>query len=166
MDVAQKRHPQDGKIVSRIRGREIDMRVGTYPAEYGENVTIRILDRQAVLVDLDKLGFNPVHKKRFEEVLTYPSGMILVTGPTGSGKTTTLYSAINHLRAKNKKIITVEDPVEYTLPGITQAQFNVASGISYDTFLKAMMRQDPDVIMVGEIRDSTAAEYSASAYRT
>ena len=166
LDVAQKRQPQDGRISSKIRGREIDMRVATYPAEFGENVTIRILDRQAVLVDMNKLGFNPVHKKKYEEVLNYPSGMILITGPTGSGKTTTLYSSINNLREKNKKIITVEDPVEYTLPGITQAQYSVASGVTYDTFLKAMMRQDPDVIMVGEIRDHAAAEVTVQAALT
>lgn len=166
LDVAQKRQPQDGRISSKIRGREIDMRVATYPAEYGENVTIRILDRQAVLVDLAKLGFNPVHKQKYEEVMNYPSGMILVTGPTGSGKTTTLYSSINYLREKNKKIITVEDPVEYTLPGITQAQYNPAAGVTYDTFLKAMMRQDPDVIMVGEIRDHAAAEVTVQAALT
>jgi len=166
LDVAQKRQPQDGRIATKIRGREIDMRIATYPAEYGENVTIRVLDRQAVLVDMNKLGFNPLHQKKFSEVLNYPSGMILVTGPTGSGKTTTLYSSINYLREKNKKIITVEDPVEYTLPGITQAQYNIATGVTYDTFLKAMMRQDPDVIMVGEIRDHAAAEVTVQAALT
>ena len=166
LDVAQKMHPQDGKISTKLGTREIDLRVAIYPSEYGENITIRILDRAAVLVDMTKLGFNPLHKKKYETILNYPAGMILITGPTGSGKTTTLYSSLNYLKNKNNKIITVEDPVEYTLPGITQAQYNFATGTTYETFLKAMMRQDPDVIMVGEIRDHAAAEVTIQASLT
>jgi type IV pilus assembly protein PilB len=158
MDITQKRMPQDGRSNLNIGKKQIDMRIGTYPGEYGENITIRLLDKDMVLVDVEQLGFNPAHKKIYNEVLDYPTGLIVVTGPTGSGKTTTLYSSLNYLKHKNKKIITVEDPVEYTIPGIIQAHYKPAIGVTYDVFLKAMLRQDPDVLMVGEMRDRTATE--------
>jgi len=158
MDITQKRMPQDGRSTLSIGKKELDMRIGTYPGEYGENITIRLLDKEMVMVDVDALGFNPVHKRFYEEILNYPTGLIIVTGPTGSGKTTTLYSSLNYLRHKNKKIITVEDPVEYTIPGIIQAHYRPTIGVTYEVFLKAMLRQDPDVLMVGEMRDRTATE--------
>jgi len=166
IDIAQKRIPQDGKIVLKFGNKEIDLRIATYPAEYGENVTIRILDRQSVLVDLPKLGLNPEHFKKFKKIIDSPSGLILVTGPTGSGKTTTLYSSLNYLKGKTKKIVTVEDPIEYTLAGITQGQYDRKVGVTYEEFLKSMLRQDPDVIMVGEIRDRAAAAATVQAALT
>ena len=158
LDIAEKRRHQDGRIEARIRGTEIDLRISVYASVYGENVVVRILHRQSELTDLDSLGLSPVNRARYQQILDQPSGIILATGPTGSGKTTTLYASLNHLNDGQKAIITVEDPVEYTIEGVVQGQINHQLGHTYVDFLKAMMRQDPDVIMVGEIRDSTAAE--------
>jgi type IV pilus assembly protein PilB len=158
LDIAEKRRHQDGRIEAKVMGKEIDLRVSTYAAVYGESIVIRILQRQTNLIDLDLLGFNPANRIRYAELLDQPSGIMLATGPTGSGKTTTLYASLNYLNNMFRKIITVEDPVEFTLDGIVQGNLDPKLGLSYSDFLKSMMRQDPDVLMVGEIRDREGAE--------
>lgn len=158
LDIAEKRRHQDGRIEARIMDKEIDLRVSIYASAYGESVVIRILHRQTKLIELDSLGLSPANRTRFQQILEQPSGIILVTGPTGSGKTTTLYACLNYLNDGQRAIITVEDPVEYTIEGVVQGQLNPKLGLTYSDFLKSMMRQDPDVIMVGEIRDTVAAE--------
>jgi len=157
LDIAEKRRHQDGRIEARIGNQEIDLRISVYASVYGENIVIRILQRQSELIELDSLGISPYNRIRFQNFLDQPSGIILVTGPTGSGKTTTLYASINYLNDGERSIITVEDPVEYTIDGVVQGQMNPKLGHTYTDFLKSMMRQDPDVIMVGEIRDNVAA---------
>ena len=166
LDIAEKRRHQDGRIEARIMDKEIDLRVSVYASGYGENVVIRILHRQSELIELDALGISPANRARFQQILDQPSGIILVTGPTGSGKTTTVYATLNYLNDGEKSIITVEDPIEYTMEGVVQGQLNPKLGMTYVDFLKAMMRQDPDVIMVGEIRDVTAAEAVVQAALT
>ena len=157
LDIAEKRRHQDGRIEARIGEREIDLRISVYASVYGENIVIRILHRHSDLIELDALGLSPANRIKFQEILDQPSGIMLVTGPTGSGKTTTLYASLTYLNDGQKSIITVEDPVEYTIDGVVQGQLNPKLGHTYVDFLKSMMRQDPDVIMVGEIRDSVAA---------
>ena len=166
LDIAEKRRHQDGRIEAKVLGKEIDLRVSTYASVYGENVVIRVLHRQTHLIELGLLGFSPVNLAKFRETINYPSGIILVTGPTGSGKTTTLYASLNYLNNKNRMIITVEDPVEYTIDGVVQGKLDPKLGLTYSDFLKSMMRQDPDVIMVGEIRDADAAEATIQAALT
>ena len=158
LDIAEKRKHQDGRIHAQVMDKDVDLRVSVYAAAFGENIVIRILYRKSTLIDIDQLGVSPQNKVRFLKILDQPSGVILVTGPTGSGKTTTLYAGINYLNDGKTSIITVEDPVEYVIDGIVQGQLNPKLGQSYSDFIKSMMRQDPDVIMVGEIRDTTAAE--------
>ncbi|KAF0121700.1 MAG: type IV pilus assembly protein PilB [bacterium] len=158
LDVAEKRKHQDGRIEARIEDKEVDLRISTYVSVYGENVVIRILHRQTTLIDLDLLGFSPLNRRQYMEMLNHPSGVILVTGPTGSGKTTTLYASLQYLVNLNRMIITVEDPVEYYIDGVVQGQLNPKLGLTYIDHLKSMMRQDPDVLMIGEIRDHSAAE--------
>lgn len=157
LDIAEKRRHQDGRIEARIGDKEIDLRISVYASVYGENIVIRVLHRQSELIELDSLGISPFNRIRFQDILDQPSGIMLVTGPTGSGKTTTLYASLNYLNDGEKSIITVEDPVEYTMDGVVQGQLNPKLGHTYVDFLKSMMRQDPDVIMVGEIRDNVAA---------
>jgi type IV pilus assembly protein PilB len=166
MDISEKRRHQDGRIEARILDKEIDLRVSVYASVYGENVVIRILNRQTTLIDLNKIGFSPFHITRYKKMLDYPAGVILVVGPTGSGKTTTLYASLNYLNKLDKMIITVEDPVEYTIDGVVQGKLDTKLNLTYSDFLKAMMRQDPDVIMVGEIRDAVAAEATIQAALT
>ena len=166
MNIAEHRKHQDGRIEARILDNDIDLRVSVYAAAYGENIVIRILKRRTNLIDMNKLGFSPIHMKRFKKILDAPTGIILVCGPTGSGKTTTLYASINHLNQMEKKIITVEDPVEYTMDGVVQGQLNTKVGMNYSEFIAAMMRQDPDVIMIGEIRDNIGAEATIQAALT
>ncbi len=158
LDIAEKRRHQDGRIQARIMQKEYDLRVSTYAAIWGENVVIRIQSRQSSFVELESIGFSPVNFIRYQEMLDHPSGIILVTGPTGSGKSTTLYASLNYLNNLDRVIITVEDPVEYTIDGVVQASFSPKMGIRYSDYLKSMMRQDPDVLMIGEIRDPEAAE--------
>ena len=158
LDIAEKRKHQDGRIHAQVMDKEVDLRVSVYAAAFGENIVIRILYRKSALIDIDQLGITPQNMVRFMKILDQPTGVILVTGPTGSGKTTTLYAAINYLNDGKTSIITVEDPVEYVIDGIVQGQLNPKLGHTYSDFIKSMMRQDPDVIMVGEIRDTTAAE--------
>jgi len=158
LDIAEKRRHQDGRIHAQIMDKEVDLRVSVYASAFGENIVIRVLYRQSALIDIDKLGITPQNKIKLMKILDQPSGVILVTGPTGSGKTTTLYAGINYLNDGKTSIITVEDPVEYVIDGVVQGQLSTKLGHTYNDFIKSMMRQDPDVIMVGEIRDAVAAE--------
>lgn len=153
LDIAERRLPQDGRIAFRVQGRQLDLRVSTLPTSFGESVVMRLLDRQTIAFEFTRLGFDGERLDRFLEVLQRPHGILLVTGPTGSGKTTTLYTAISRLNTAERKIITVEDPVEYQLEGVNQMQVKPAIGLDFAEALRSIVRQDPDVIMIGEIRD-------------
>ena len=166
MDIAERRIPQDGKIHLRHDGREFDLRVSTVPTIHGEKVVMRILDKGSVMLGLNKLGFSEVNQRMFEDVIDKPYGMILVTGPTGSGKSTTLYSCLNKLNTGTTNIMTIEDPVEYQLPGVNQVQVNPKANLTFASALRAFLRQDPDIIMVGEIRDQETAQIAVEAALT
>ncbi|MDR0280520.1 MAG: Flp pilus assembly complex ATPase component TadA [Paucimonas sp.] len=153
LDIAERRLPQDGRISVRLSGRQVDLRVSTLPTSFGESVVMRILDRTHVTLDFSQLGFAGQYLDRLLGVLEQPNGILLVTGPTGSGKTTTLYTALARLNTAERKIITVEDPIEYQLDGVNQLQVKPAIGLDFATALRSIVRQDPDVIMIGEIRD-------------
>jgi len=153
LNIAERRLPQDGRIKLRLLGREIDLRVSTLPTLYGESVVLRILDRSSIVVNLDVLGFAEDTLESFARLITKPYGMVLVTGPTGSGKTTTLYGALDKINSPDKKIITIEDPVEYQLFGVNQIHVKPQIGLTFANGLRSIVRQDPDIIMVGEIRD-------------
>jgi general secretion pathway protein E len=158
LNIAESRLPQDGRVKLRIHGQEIDFRVSTVPTLFGESVVIRILDQAAVPLNLSRLGFPPDTLDGFRRMLAVPHGMILVTGPTGSGKTTTLYGALQEIRSSERKIITIEDPVEYQIAGVNQIQVKPQIGLTFASGLRSIVRQDPDVILVGEIRDRETAE--------
>lgn len=158
MNIAEKRIPQDGRVETKINGNEIDIRISTIPTVYGEKVVLRLLDRSNFMFSKDELGFTKENLESFDRILGQPYGMILVTGPTGSGKTTTLYAVLKELNRDDKNIITIEDPVEYKLRGINQVQINPKAGLTFASGLRSILRQDPDIIMVGEIRDSETAE--------
>jgi type IV pilus assembly protein PilB len=158
MDIAQSRLPQDGRIQTKTLDRDIDLRVATFPTIYGEHVSIRILDKTQGIIKLEELGFQADTLKKFKELIYKPYGIILVTGPTGSGKTTTLYAALNTINDLKKNIITLEDPVEYTIPRIHQSQVNVRAGLTFASGLRSIVRLDPDIIMIGEIRDKETAD--------
>ncbi len=166
LDIAEKRLPQDGRIGLSVDGTHIDLRVATLPVVRGESVVMRILDKSQVVVDLDKLGMDEHQRGRFEKALTASHGAILVTGPTGSGKTTTLYAGMTAVNTPDKTLITVEDPVEYELEGVKQVQVNKKSGLGFASGLRAMVRADPDVIMVGEVRDGETAQMAIDAALT
>lgn len=166
MDISEKRKPQDGRIMMRVLSKEIDMRVSSLPAVNGESVVMRILDKQAGLVSLDKLGFVGEDLKRFERIIKRPNGIFLVTGPTGSGKTTTLYAALKALNRPDVKIITAENPVEYNLKGINQCQVKHGIGLDFSRILRSMLRQAPNIILVGEIRDEETASIAIQAALT
>ncbi len=166
MDIAERRLPQDGRFQIRVDNRTVDFRVSSLPTIFGEKIVMRILDKSALLLELDKLGFEPDDLRKFIRLIKYPYGMVLLTGPTGSGKTTTLYSALNFINRPALNIITVEDPVEYQLPGINQVQINPKIDFSFANALRSIMRQDPDIIMVGEIRDRETAEIAIHAALT
>ena len=166
MKIEEKRVPQDGRIKTRVEGRDIDLRVSALPCSWGESVVMRILDKQKNLVGLEVLGMHPVDFDRFQKILKKPNGIFLVTGPTGSGKTTTLYAALTALNKPDVKIITAEDPVEYNLSGINQSQVNHGIQLSFSRILRAMLRQAPNIILVGEIRDSETAEIAIQAALT
>ena len=166
IDIAEKRLPQDGRIRIKLLGKEIDLRVSTLPGLYGESVVMRILDKSTLLVDLEKLGFSRQDQRKFESLITLPHGIILVTGPTGSGKTTTLYAVLGRINRSDRKLITVEEPVEYQLTGINQAQVRPEIGLTFARILREMLRQAPDIIMVGEIRDTETAQIAVSAALT
>lgn len=166
LNIAEKRLPQDGRIRRKIAGRDIDMRVATIPTARGERVTIRLLDRTAVLLDLADVGMGPDHLEQMQELITRPHGILMVTGPTGSGKTTTLYAALSKINSPDKNILTIEDPVEYQLEGISQVQVNPKIDLTFAAGLRSFLRHDPDVIMVGEIRDLETAEIAIQASLT
>jgi general secretion pathway protein E len=166
LNIAERRLPQDGRIKLRTMGKEIDMRVSTLPTLYGESVVLRILDRSSIVLDLEQLGFPLDTLGQFEKLIVRPYGMILVTGPTGSGKTTTLYGALEKINSPDKKIITIEDPVEYQLSGVNQIHVKPQIGLTFANGLRSIVRQDPDVIMVGEIRDPETAEIAVQAALT
>lgn len=167
MDIAERRLPQDGRIPLKLPGRDLDLRVSTLPTIFGEKVVIRILDKGSIKgYTLEKLGFSPLNQRRFAGFLKSAHGILLVCGPTGSGKTTTLYTALQTLNSVEKNIITVEDPVEYVLEGINQAQVNEKAGVTFARYLRSILRQDPDVIMIGEIRDAETAEIAVRAATT
>lgn len=166
MDITERRRHQDGRIDALIMGQEVDLRVSTYASVYGENTVIRILHRQSSLVELDQIGFSPLNLTRYRKILKYPGGIILTTGPTGTGKTTTLYASLLFLNEMHRKIITVEDPPEYMIDGAIQGKLDPNLHLSYDDFIKSMMRQDPDVIMIGEIRDTESAAAAIQAALT
>jgi len=166
LDIAERRVPQDGRVSIRVSGRPIDLRVATLPSIYGEKVVLRVLDKDDAILDLSDLGFLPHSLARFQSSYSKPYGAILVTGPTGSGKTTTLYSTLHLLNRPQVNIITVEDPVEYRLPGITQVQVNRKAGLQFATVLKAILRSDPDVVLVGEVRDPETAKTAIEAALT
>ncbi|MCX7089776.1 MAG: type II secretion system ATPase GspE [Methylococcales bacterium] len=157
LNIAERRIPQDGRINVQIQGKDIDLRVSTLPTMYGESVVIRILDKHGIVFDFESLGFTGKPLAKFLDILTLPHGIILITGPTGSGKTTTLYSALNRLNTISRKIITVEDPIEYQLEGINQVQVQSKIGLDFPAALRSIVRQDPDVIMIGEMRDKETA---------
>ncbi|MBM4293726.1 MAG: type II secretion system protein GspE [Deltaproteobacteria bacterium] len=166
LDIAERRLPQDGRFRLKVKGRDIDFRVSTIPTLLGESMVIRILDREKVILDLHRLGFPPRQFEQFDQLIHKPHGMILVTGPTGSGKTTTLYAALERINSPDKKIITIEDPVEYRLAGVTQMQVKPGIGLTFARGLRHIVRQDPDVVLVGEIRDRETAEIAVHAALT
>ena len=166
LDIAERRVPQDGRIQMTIQGKEIDLRVSTLPTVKGEKVVMRILDKSNLMLKLDDLGFIAEHLEVFKEMINHPHGMILITGPTGSGKTTTLYSALSSLDSEHENIITVENPVEYRLDGINQVQTNNKAGLTFASALRSILRQDPDIVLIGEIRDKETAEIAINAALT
>jgi len=166
LDIAEKRVPQDGRFNLKTEGREIDLRVSSVPTIYGENIVLRLLDIASALLPLTKLGFSQAVLDRYQRLLSRPYGIILVTGPTGSGKTTTLYSSLDKINTVDKKIITIEEPVEYRLPGIRQIQVNPKVKLTFSSGLRSILRQDPDIIMVGEIRDKETAQIAIQAALT
>ena len=166
MDVAERRAPQDGRITLIARPQEYDFRISTYPAIHGENVVIRVLEKSAAQITLDKLGLQPDVAQEFTRMTQAPYGMILSCGPTGAGKTTSLYAALNMINTVERNILTIEDPVEYQLQGVIQANVNRKAGLTFATGLRTIVRQDPDVILVGEIRDSETAEIAVEAALT
>jgi type IV pilus assembly protein PilB len=166
MDMAEKRRPQDGSIKLRLVGREFDFRVSSLPATYGESVVLRILDKEEGLVPLEVLGFHESDEARFKKLIKRPNGIFLVTGPTGSGKTTTLYATLKELNKPNVKIITAEDPIEYHLAGVNQCRVNRKVGLTFSRIIRSMLRQAPNIILVGEIRDKETAETAIQAALT
>ena len=166
LDIAERRVPQDGRVGLTIDGHSVDLRVVTLPSVHGESIVMRILDKDSVIMNLDKLGMGEDDHKRFHKAFSQAYGAVLVTGPTGSGKSTTLYAAIGVINTPEKNIITIEDPVEYQVAGITQVQVNTKAGLKFASGLRAMMRADPDVIMVGEIRDRETAQIAVESAQT
>jgi type IV pilus assembly protein PilB len=166
MNIAERRSPQDGRVDLKVDGREVRLRVSTVPTTFGEKVVIRILDKSNATVEIGKLGLRPADSRRFDQMIARPHGVILFTGPTGSGKTTSLYAVLNRLNRNEVNIVTIEDPVEYQLPGINQVQVNPRAGLGFASGLRAFLRQDPDIIMVGEIRDEETARIATHAALT
>ena len=166
LNIAERRLPQDGRIKIQMQGKEIDLRVSTTPTMYGESVVIRLLDKENIVFEFDSLGFEPENQQTFIEVLSKPHGIILITGPTGSGKSTTLYTALSHLNTPGKKIITIEDPVEYQLNGVNQIQAKPKIGLTFSSALRSIVRQDPDIIMIGEMRDLETAKIAVQSALT
>jgi MSHA biogenesis protein MshE len=166
LDISEKRLPQDGRFNIRVRNKNIDVRLSTMPVQFGESVVMRLLDQSGGILSMASLGMRDQIRNRFEYLITRPHGLILVTGPTGSGKTTTLYAALTQLNQAEKKIITAEDPIEYRLPRINQVQVNTKVGLEFSTVLRAALRQDPDIVLIGEMRDHETAEIGLRAAMT
>jgi general secretion pathway protein E len=166
LDIAERRRPQDGRIRVRLHERELDLRISTVPTVFGESVVLRLLERGSGAIGLETLGLSPTLLRSMQELACKPHGMILVTGPTGSGKTTTLYSALGLRSAAAEKIITLEDPVEYTLEGVAQVPVHAETGVTFASMLRSILRQDPDVVFVGEMRDHETAELAIQAALT
>jgi len=166
LDIAEKRLPQDGRITRKLGGREVDLRVSTIPSSYGERVVMRLLDKSAGRLNLTDLGLDDTLLQKVQSILSRPYGIFLVTGPTGSGKTTTLYAALSRLNDSQRNIMTVEDPVEYNIEGINQTQVNTKAEMTFAKGLRAILRQDPDVVMIGEIRDVETAAIAVQASLT
>ncbi len=166
MNIAEKRVPQDGRIKLRVKGREIDLRVSIIPMMHGEGVVMRVLDKENLQFSLRGIGMSPEVYDQFQKLIRLPHGIVLVTGPTGSGKTTTLYSALNEIKDEETKIITTEDPIEYQLEGINQIQVHTKVGLTFAASLRSILRHDPDVVLVGEIRDLETAENAVQASLT
>ena len=166
LDVAESRLPQDGRILLHVEGRQVDLRVSTLPTIFGESIVLRVLDKEQVQLSLDQLGMPEALRERLERIITMPNGIVLVTGPTGSGKTTTLYSCLRQINRTDVKVITTEDPVEYDIPGLVQVPVNPKIKLDFAACLRSILRQDPDIIMVGEIRDGETAQISVQASLT
>ncbi|HVZ76944.1 MAG TPA: ATPase, T2SS/T4P/T4SS family, partial [Gemmatimonadaceae bacterium] len=166
LDIADRLRPQDGRARVAVNGAAVDLRISTLPASHGEKVVIRVLDRRSTVLSLDAMGFLPAEYERIDALLQCREGLILVTGPTGSGKTTTLYAALRRLQQRGVNIVTVEDPIEYRIPGIVQVQVNERAGLTFASALRSIMRQDPDVLLIGEIRDRETAEIAIQASLT
>ena len=166
LDIAEKRMPQDGRVPIEIEGRQADLRVSIIPSNFGEKIVLRIFLKQAQLFNLESMGLNEIDQKLFAALLTYPYGLIYVSGPTGCGKTTTLYAFLHHLNDVHKNLLTLEDPIEYVLPGVTQVNIHPKIGLTFAAGLRAFLRQDPDVIMVGETRDEETAQITVQAALT
>src|SRR5438477_4776408 len=166
MSIAEKRVPQDGRIQTQVGGKTIDLRVSCLPTNHGESIVMRILDKEGLKLGLPELGFFTDDQQTFEKLIGLPDGILLVTGPTGSGKTTTLYSCLNYINRPDRKIITVEDPVEYVLAGINQVQVNEIIGFTFARALRSMLRQAPNIVMLGEIRDLETATIAINASLT
>ncbi|MDQ1370255.1 MAG: type pilus assembly protein PilB, partial [Acidimicrobiaceae bacterium] len=166
LNISERRMPQDGRLSAVIAGRQIDLRVATLPTVYGEKIVMRVLDKGTALLDLGELGFLPSTLARYRTMFEKPYGTILVTGPTGSGKSTTLYATLNIVNDESKNVITVEDPVEYRLPNINQVQVNVKAGLTFAAALRSILRSDPDIVLVGEIRDRETANIAVQAALT
>jgi MSHA biogenesis protein MshE len=166
LDISEKRLPQDGRLNVMVRGQPVDVRMSTMPSQFGESVVLRLLNRGSALQSLEKIGMPADMLLRFRDIIQRTSGMVLVTGPTGSGKTTTLYAALQEMNTVDRKIITIEDPIEYRLPGITQVQVNEKIDLGFGRVLRSALRQDPDVILVGEIRDEDTAQIGLRAALT
>lgn len=166
LDIAEKRLPQDGRISVKLAGHALDIRVSTLPSAHGERVVLRLLDKQSGKLELDQLHMSAANLAAYKDALQVPHGIILVTGPTGSGKTTSLYAGIMHINNSRQNILTIEDPVEYTLPGVGQTQVNSKIGLSFASGLRSILRQDPDVVMLGEIRDAESARIAVQASLT
>lgn len=166
MDISERRVPQDGRIELKAGSKDIDLRISTYPSILGEKTVIRILDKSSALLSLEELGLSPLNLSKFKSIINAPYGFVLVTGPTGSGKSTSIYTILNTIKSEARNTITIEDPVEYQIGGITQAQINLKAGLSFADGLRAILRQDPDIIMIGEIRDMETAEIAVRSALT
>jgi len=166
LDIAEKRHPQDGRFRVKVAGREVDVRVSVLPTAHGERVVMRLLDRSAQLLTLSDLGMSPVQHATMGKIIKEPHGIVLVTGPTGSGKSTTLYAALMEVDRKNRNVMTIEDPIEYQLEGVGQMQVQPKIGVTFSAGLRSILRQDPDIVMIGEIRDLETAEIAIQASLT
>src|SRR5207245_11667455 len=158
IDISEKRRPQDGRIKMSVHGKHFDLRVSVLPSVHGQSTVMRILDRGNITIGIRDLGFGEEDFQRFQQIIKRPNGIFLVTGPTGSGKTTTLYAALNELNRPDRKIITAEDPVEYYLPGVNQVEVKHSIGLDFARIIRAMLRQAPNIILVGEIGDKATAE--------